>query len=73
MADQGDGNVLHYLWYPIGVAGKVLARVECTGYVPRLMTLLEASTAANVIADYLTEISSNHVELASQSDQPQRR
>jgi hypothetical protein len=37
------------------------------------MTLLEASTAANVIADYLTEISSNHVELASQSDQPQRR
>jgi hypothetical protein len=57
-------EVLHYLWDPIGVAGKVMARDEYTGYVPTLMTLLKANAAAaNTIADYLTEIRTEHMEL----------
>ena len=61
-------EVLHYLWDPIGIAGKVMARDEYTGYVPSLMTLLKADAAANTIADYLTEIRTKHMELGPDRD-----
>jgi hypothetical protein len=61
-------EVLHYLWDPIGVSGNVAARGEYTGYVPRLIMLLEANAPANTIADYLTEIRTKHIELGPDRD-----
>ena len=61
-------EVHHYLRDPIGVAGKVMARDEYTGYVPRLIALLEVNTPTNTIADYLTEIRTKHMDLGPDRD-----
>ena len=51
------GEVLHYLWDPIGVAGRPGARDEYDSYVPALVAMLRDGAHAAAIADYLEALS----------------
>ncbi|MBW4483919.1 MAG: hypothetical protein KME14_15360 [Tildeniella torsiva UHER 1998/13D] len=59
------GEVLHYLWDPIGVAGIPGARDEYDAYLPQVFSLLKAGAGADKIADYLTEVSTQAIGLGS--------
>lgn len=50
------GEVLHYLWDPIGVRGVPPARDEYDMYVPGVLKLLEAGANEKTIATHLLEI-----------------
>lgn len=51
------GEVLHYMWDPIGVAGVPQARDEYDGYALQVFGLLKATTDAEDLADYLGRLS----------------
>ncbi|MBX3323705.1 MAG: hypothetical protein KF757_12005 [Phycisphaeraceae bacterium] len=50
------GEVLHYIWDPIGVAGVPGARDEYDSYVPQLFKLLRDGAGESWIVDYLCRI-----------------
>jgi hypothetical protein len=50
------GEILHYMWDPIGVAGVPQARDEYEGYVPKVYQLLKATTDGRDVAAYLGQL-----------------
>ena len=62
------GEVLHYVWDPIGVAGVPLARDEYDAYVPQVFGLLRAGSAESAISDYLQQVSEVRMGLSRLED-----
>jgi hypothetical protein len=58
--------VLHWAWDPIGVRGVKEAADEYEMYAPRVLELLEADASVEQIADYLTGIVRDRMELPVQ-------
>ncbi len=57
------GEVLHYLWDPIGVSGDPYARDEYDSYVPRVVARLETEDGEAEIAEYLLKLESGSMGL----------
>lgn len=55
------GEVLHYIWDPIGVAGIAQARDEYDGYVDDICTLLWQDAGSDLIAEHLVEIAEHRM------------
>ena len=56
------GGVLHYIWDdPIGVSGILQARDEYYSYLPGVFQLVNEKTAADMIAQHLTDIVVNRM------------
>ena len=50
------GEVLHYVWDPIGVAGVPQARGEYDGYVGQVFSLLRSGASESELAAHLVRI-----------------
>ena len=50
------GEVLHYVWDPIGVAGVPQARGEYDAFVDGVVSLLESGAVGELIRDHLIRI-----------------
>lgn len=50
------GEVLHYLWDPLGVGGVPAARDEYDGYLPQLLKLLLEAKSKKRLSAFLTEV-----------------
>jgi hypothetical protein len=57
------GEVLHYIWDPIGVSGVPQARDEYDGYVGPLFTLLCAGAEESEISTHLERIAGDRMGL----------
>jgi hypothetical protein len=57
------GEVLHYIWDPIGVAGSVEARGEYDGYIAPVCDLLWRRAGAAQISEYLVRLASQDMGL----------
>lgn len=57
------GEVLHYLWDPIGIAGVVMARDEYDAYILPVLAQLQDSASAESVADLLTRIEDQRMGL----------
>lgn len=57
------GEVLHYLWDPIGITGVVMARDEYDMYIPLALARLQDSPSAELLADLLTQIEDQRMGL----------
>lgn len=62
------GEVLHYVWDPIGVAGVPQARDEYDNYVPQVFGLLRAGSEKSVISEYLQMVSEDRMGLSKLTD-----
>jgi hypothetical protein len=58
------GEVLHYVWDPIGVAGVVHARDEYDGYVAGVCAILWQQPDATVVSEHLERIATEQMELS---------
>ncbi|MFS2007304.1 hypothetical protein ACEN9F_27190 [Duganella sp. CT11-25] len=56
-------EVLHYIWDPIGVSGIPQARDEYYSYLPGVFQMVKDKAAADIIAQYLTDIVVNRMGL----------
>ncbi|WP_374582845.1 hypothetical protein [Pseudoduganella sp.] len=54
---QRAGEVLHYIWDPIGVAGAPLARDEYDPYLSTVCAMLKSGSSSEDMANYLQQIS----------------
>lgn len=61
-------EVLHYIWDPIGVSGIPGARNEYFGYMPRVISILNSSSDARKIAEYLNAIEKDSMGLPQNPD-----
>jgi hypothetical protein len=59
------GEVLHYIWDPIGVRGHPEARDEYDVYVPQVYLLLQGGATAEQIALHLDKVVTERIELNS--------
>jgi hypothetical protein len=59
---------LHWVWDPIGVRGIEEAADEYDTYAPRVLEMLEADAPVERIADYLTSVVRDRMELPVQPD-----
>jgi len=50
------GEILHYIWDPIGVAGVAMARDEYDSYVPQVVRLLSEGKSEADIAKHLSMV-----------------
>lgn len=50
---KAAGEVLHYVWDPVGVAGVVSARDEYEGYVEGVCSLIWSGANGEIIAEFL--------------------
>ena len=66
------GEVLHYLWDPIGVSAVPQARDEYDSYVPHVVGLLKSNADAKQIADYLNSIVVDRMSLGRNDAQNAR-
>lgn len=57
------GEVLHYIWDPIGVSGVPQTRDEYDGYVGSVFTLLRSGAEASEISAHLQQIASVRMDL----------
>jgi len=57
------GEVLHYIWDPIGVAGTPQARDEYDGYVDHVCTLLWQGADHSVLAKHLVQLADERMGL----------
>lgn len=57
------GEVLHYIWDPIGVAGSVQARDEYDGYIGQVCSLLWQGADARQISEHLVELADRNMGL----------
>ena len=57
------GEVLHYVWDPIGVAGIPAARDEYDSYSGHVFTMLISDATETEIANHLLEIASSRMGL----------
>ena len=60
---QAVGEVLHYIWDPIGVAGVPQARDEYDGYVDQVCSLLWRGASNAQLAQHLVQIADEHMGL----------
>lgn len=56
-------EVLHYVWDPIGVSGRVATRDEYDDYVPPIFALVNENASSSEIADALVRFVSERMEL----------
>ena len=63
------GEVLHYIWDPIGVAEAPSARDEYESYVPVVFKLLIAQESTDAIANSLVGIETERMELPANREQ----
>lgn len=57
------GEVLHYVWDPIGVAGCPQSRDEYDSYLPSICRLVSSGAGAEKVAEHLTQIAMNSMGL----------
>lgn len=57
------GEVLHYIWDPIGVAGSVQARNEYDGYIAQVCSLLWQNASALQISEHLVKLADQNMDL----------
>jgi len=62
------GEVLHYIWDPIGVAGVPQARDEYDDYVGPVFTLLRSGASDADISAYLEQIVVNRMGLPDRKE-----
>ncbi len=62
------GEVLHYVWDPIGVAGAPQARDEYDGYVGPVFTLLRSGATAPEISAHLERIADERMGLPGRKE-----
>ncbi|MCD9029047.1 hypothetical protein LDO26_12635 [Luteimonas sp. BDR2-5] len=62
------GEVLHYIWDPIGVTGVPQARDEYYGYVRPVFTLLRSRASDADLSAYLEQIVINSMGLPSHKE-----
>lgn len=62
------GEVLHYIWDPIGVSGSVQARDEYDGYVDRVCDLLWQGADAIQISKHLVQLADQDMGLPGTQD-----
>ncbi|MCA0199149.1 MAG: hypothetical protein LCH59_13700 [Proteobacteria bacterium] len=62
------GEVLHYIWDPIGVAGVPQARDEYDGYVGPVFTLLRSGASDADVSEHLEQIVANRMGLPSRKE-----
>jgi hypothetical protein len=65
---QAVGEVLHYLWDPIGVTGVPQARDEYDGYVDHICGMLHQDIAESSLAGHLVHIADRHMGLFGTGD-----
>jgi hypothetical protein len=58
------GEVLHYIWDPIGVAGVPQARDEYDGYVPQVFALLRSGAIEAEISEHLQLLSEDRMGMS---------
>ena len=59
---------LHWAWDPIGVRGIEEAADEYDMYAPRVLEMLKADAPVEQIADYLTSVVRDRMELPVRAD-----
>ena len=59
------GEILHYMWDPIGVRGIPQARDEYDSYIPQVFTLLERGASEMEICQHLASITTDRMGLAT--------
>lgn len=57
------GEVLHYVWDPIGVAGVPQARDEYDGYVGPVFSLLRSGASESDVAAHLVRVAGERMGL----------
>jgi hypothetical protein len=62
------GEILHYIWDPIGVAGIPQARDEYDGYVGPVFTLLRSGASDLEISAHLEQIVETRMGLPSRKE-----
>jgi len=62
------GEVLHYIWDPIGVSGIPQARDEYDGYVGPLFTLVRSGAPDSDISAHLENIATERMGLSSRKE-----
>lgn len=62
------GEVLHYVWDPIGVAGMPAARDEYDGYVRPVFSLLRSGAPASAIAAHLEYVADKRMGLPGRKE-----
>ncbi|MGE3166369.1 MAG: hypothetical protein AB7O52_15800 [Planctomycetota bacterium] len=62
------GEVLYYIWDPIGVAGAPGARDEYESYLPQVFKLLRDGEGENQIVDYLVSVETDSMGLSPNRD-----
>ena len=63
------GEVLHYIWDPIGVSRVPQARGEYDGYVGPVFTLLRSGAEASDISIHLQHIADERMSLPGRKEQ----
>jgi hypothetical protein len=58
------GEIMHYIWDPIGVVHYPQARDEYDSYVPKVVEMLMTGKDASEIASHLTEIETQRMGLS---------
>lgn len=56
-------EILFYKWDPIGISNSNWARDEYESYVPQALKLAIESASSELLADYLTHVSTELIEL----------
>jgi hypothetical protein len=59
------GEILHYMWDPIGIRSVPEARNEYESYVPQVISLLDRGASESEIKEYLTSISTETIGLSA--------
>ena len=62
------GEIMHYLWDPIGVARAPEARDEYDGYLPDVIAILSRGGNAEELAAYLTQVETQRMGLSDTSE-----
>ena len=57
------GEVMHYFWDPIGIAGIPAIRDEYDSYVPKAYEMVVAGKSEKVIAAYLMDVENEWIGL----------
>jgi hypothetical protein len=63
------GEVLHYVWDPIGVSGMPQARDEYSGYVGSIYSLLRSGAEGSEISAHLQHLANEHMGLPDRQEQ----
>ncbi len=66
---QRIGEVLHYIWDPIGVSGVPQVRDEYDSYVPGILNLLVIGSSTHEIGTHLNNIVTDRMGLKGNLEQ----